>query len=91
MAFSAKIMEKFQIRGLVYKSDAYPTVLSGHMLTVSYFQILIQSGSAESRNDPSPKSEVVHETKFILKISHSTEMPSCLYMLPDISSHIPPL
>ena len=30
----------------------------------------------ESRNDPSPKSEVVHETKFSLKISYSTH--ACL-------------
>ena len=41
------------------------------MLTVSDFQILIKSCSTESRNDPSPKSEVVHETKFSLKISYS--------------------
>ena len=33
------------------------------MLTVSDLQILIKSCSIESRNDPSPKSEVVHETK----------------------------
>ena len=32
------------------------------MLTVSDFQILIESCSIESGNDPSPKSEVVHET-----------------------------
>ena len=47
-------------------------------LTVSDFHILIKSCSIESRNDPSPKSEVVHkspksevvhETKFSLKIS----------------------
>ena len=38
------------------------------MLTVSDFQILIKSCSIESRNDSSPKSEVVHETKFSLKI-----------------------
>ena len=42
------------------------------MLKVSDFQILIKSCSIESRNDPSPKSEVVHETKFSLKISYST-------------------
>ena len=42
------------------------------MLTVSDFQILIKSCSIKSRNDPSPKSEVVHETKFSLKISYST-------------------
>ena len=41
------------------------------MLTVSDFQILIKSCSVESRNDPSLKSEVVHETKFSLKISYS--------------------
>ena len=44
------------------------------MLTISDFQILIKSCSIESRNDPSPKSEVVHETKFSLKISHSTHV-----------------
>ena len=32
-------------------------------MTVSDFHILIKSCSIESRNDPSPKSEVVHETK----------------------------
>ena len=48
----------------VYKSDADLTVLSMHVLTVSDFQILIKSFSIESRNDPSLKSEVVHETKF---------------------------
>ena len=42
------------------------------MLTVSDIQILIKSCSIESRNDISPKSEVVHETKFSLKISYST-------------------
>ena len=36
-------------------------------LPVSDFQILIKSCSIESRNDPNPKSEVVHETKFSLK------------------------
>ena len=46
------------------------------MLKVSDFQILIKSCSIESRNDPSPKSEVVHETKFSLKISYSTH--ACL-------------
>ena len=45
------------------------------MLAVSDFQILIKSCSIESRNDPSPKSEVVHETKFSLKISYSTHAP----------------
>ena len=33
----------------------------------------------ESRNDPCPKSEVVHETKFSLKISFSTH--ACLAQL----------
>ena len=64
---------------LVYKSDAGPTVLSRHVLTVSDFHILIKSCSIESRNDPSPKSEVVHETKFSLKISYSTH--ACLALL----------
>ena len=49
------------------------------MLKVSDFQILIKSCSIESRNDPSPKSEVVHETKFSLKISYSTH--ACLAQL----------
>ena len=48
-------------------------------MTVSDFQILIKSCSIESRNDPSPKSEVVHETKFSLKISYSTH--ACLAQL----------
>ena len=61
---------------MVYKADADPTVLSRHVLTVSGFQILVQSCSIESRNDPSPKSEWVHETKFSLKISYSTH--ACL-------------
>ena len=41
--------------------------------------ILIKSCSIESRNDPSPKSEVVYETKFSLKISYSTH--ACLAQL----------
>ena len=49
------------------------------MLKVSDFQIPIKSCSIESRNDPSPKSEVVHETKFSLKISYSTH--ACLAQL----------
>ena len=44
-------------------------MLSRHVLTVSDFQILIKSCSIESK---SPKSEVVHETEFSLKISYST-------------------
>ena len=51
-------------------------MLSRHLLTVSDFQILIKSCSIESRNDPSPKSEVVHETKISLNISYSTH--ACL-------------
>ena len=47
------------------------------MLTVSDFQILIESCSIESRNDPNPKSEVVHETKF--KIYYSAH--DCLKQL----------
>ena len=49
------------------------------MLTVSDFQILMKSCCIESRNDPSAKSEVVHETKFSLKISFSTH--ACLAQL----------
>ena len=49
------------------------------MLTVSDLQILIKSCSIESRNDPSPESEVVHETKFSLKIPYSTH--ACLAQL----------
>ena len=53
------------------------------MLTVLDFQILINSCSIESRNDPkSPKSEVLHETKFSLKISYSTHI--CLAQLDGI-------
>ena len=61
---------------LVYKSDAYPTVLSRHVLAVLDFQILTRLCSIESRNDPSSKREVVHETKFSLKISYSTHATS---------------
>ena len=49
------------------------------MLTVSDFQILIKSCSIKSRNDQSPKSEVVHETKLILKISYLTHV--CLALV----------
>ena len=49
------------------------------MLTVSDFLIFIKTCSIESRNDPSPKSEVVHETKFSLKICYSTH--ACLAQL----------
>ena len=49
------------------------------MLIVSDFQILIRSCSTESRNDPSAKSEVMHETKFSLKISYSPHV--CLAQL----------
>ena len=54
-------------------------MLSRHVLTVSDFQILIKSCSIESRKDPSPKSEVVNETKFSLKIFYSTHV--CLAQL----------
>ena len=49
------------------------------MLTVSDFKILMNSCCIESRNDLNPKSEVVHETKFSLKISYSTH--ACLAQL----------
>ena len=54
-------------------------MLNRHTLTISDFQILIKSCSIESGNDPSPKSKVVHETKFSLKISYSTN--ACLAQL----------
>ena len=54
-------------------------MLSRHVLNVSYFLIIIKSCSIESRNDPSPKSDLVHETKFSLKISYSTH--ACLAQL----------
>ena len=57
------------------------------MLTDSDFQIIIMSCSVDSRNDPSPKSEVVHETKFSLKISYSTH--ACLAQLNQHQTHKP--
>ena len=57
--------------------NAYPIVLSSHVLTVSNFQIL--KCSIESRNDKRPKYEVLYETKFSLKISYSTH--ACLAQL----------
>ena len=48
--------------------------LSFTCIFVSNCQILTKSCSIESRNDPSPKSEVVQETKFSLNISHSTHV-----------------
>ena len=57
------------------------------MLKVSDFQILIKSCSFESRNDPSPKNEVVHETKFSLKISYSTHV--CLAQLDQHHTYKP--
>ena len=44
------------------------------MLTVSDFQIIIKSCSIESRNDPSPKCEVVYGRKFSLKIPYPTHI-----------------
>ena len=54
-------------------------MLNRHVLKVSDFQILIKSCSIESRNDISPKSDVVYETKFNLKICYSTH--ACLAQL----------
>ena len=54
-------------------------MLIRHVLIVSDFHILIKPCSIESRNDLSPKSEVVHETKLSLKISYSTH--ACLKQL----------
>ena len=50
------------------------------MLIVSDFQILMKSCSIESGSDPSPKSEVVHETKLSLKISYSTHVDTLMLM-----------
>ena len=49
------------------------------VLITSDFQILIKSCSIESRNYPSPRSEVVHETKFSLKIFYSTHVHVCRF------------
>ena len=62
-------------------------MLSRHVLTVSDFQILVKSCSIESRNDPSPKSEVVHETKFSIKISYSTHAWRQHYFLRHIDAN----
>ena len=43
-------------------------------LIVSDFKILIKLCSIESRKDPNPKSEVMHETKLSFKISYSTHV-----------------
>ena len=64
---SAKIKNHHWIRILM------PYSLS-HSLPISEFQTLIQSCSIESRNDPSPKSEVEHETKFSSRIFCSTHV-----------------
>ena len=60
------------------RGDKIPDKMT-YVLTVSDFEILMKSCSIESRNDPSQKSEVVHETKFSLKISYSTH--ACLAQL----------
>ena len=49
-------------------------MLSRHVLKISDFQNFIKSCPIESRNDPSPKSEVVHETKFKIQISYVTHV-----------------
>ena len=46
----------------------------GRKFVVSDCQTLIKSCSIESRNDPGPKSEVVHEVKFSLNISLSNTL-----------------
>ena len=43
-------------------------------LLVSDFQILTKSCFIELKNDPSPKSEMVHGTRFSLNISYSTDV-----------------
>ena len=55
-----KVPSQLTIHGL---ADTYPTMLICHALPVSDIQTL-KSCLIESRNDLSPKSEVVHETEF---------------------------
>ena len=69
------------------ESDGIWCCLSRHVLTVSNFLILRKSCSVESRNDQSPKSEVVHETKFSLKISYLTH--ACLAQLDQHQNYKP--
>ena len=64
---SAKVLVNNTNLTFLYKINKRGAVLSRHALSVPDFQILIQSCSIESRNDPSPKNEMVHETKFRLK------------------------
>ena len=66
------IWPHFPAESWTEEKDTHPKIY--YVLTVSDFQILIKTCSIESRNDPSPKSEVVHETKFCLKISYSTNI-----------------
>ena len=47
------------------------TELICHALPISEFQILIMSCPTESRNDPSAKSEVLHDRKLILSLKIS--------------------
>ena len=63
-------------------SNALPTQPICHSLPVSDFQTFIKSCSIESRNDPSPKSEVEHETKFTLRIFYSTHVWVAEWHLP---------
>ena len=83
VSFGSKLCQFFQekkgpLQPLFCRQTRFSqiTVLSRHELTVSDFPILIKSCSIESRNYPNPKSEVVHETKFSLKITYSTN--ACL-------------
>ena len=50
------------------KFNAHPTLPICHSLPVSNCKTLIKSWFFESRNNPSPKSELEHETKFYLRI-----------------------
>ena len=54
--------------------DAYPSLLICHALPVSDSQTLIKPCFIKSRNNPNPKSELMHETKFSLKIFHATHV-----------------
>ena len=53
---------------LILSNCSKQTCVDSFTLSDPYKVILVY---IESRNDPSPKSEVVHETKFSLNISYS--------------------
>ena len=62
-------------------SNALTTELSQHSVASLNFHGLIKSCSIDSRNEPSPTCEVVHETKLTSEISCATD--SCLAQLSE--------